>query len=210
MRGLNRADFSKAGTAVAGAVAVGLALGGCAAGGEGVRTEGPATPAKVSSDAPKATKSSKVNAVALLKRDEKVSDVVRRKLKPCGSGHEYPVDVSYGNLTGSSSPDVVVNVLTCDDAIGIGTYVYRRDGDGERYEAAFVNEQPPVYAQISKGDLEVIRQVYGPGDEVDFPSGEDVIIYHWNGKRFDESERTHNDYSNTVDGADPSGAAEEG
>ncbi|MFG2194776.1 hypothetical protein [Streptomyces sp. NPDC048639] len=216
MRGLTRAELSKAGTAVAGAAAVGLVLGGCATGAEGVRTEGPAhtktPPAPVSdaSDSPKATKPPKVNAVALLKRDRMVSNTVRKGLEPCGSDDEYPVDVSYGNLTGSSAPDVVVNVLTCSDAIGVGTYVYRRDGASKRYEAVFANEQPPVYGEITRGDLEVTRQVYGAGDSVDSPSGEDVITYHWNGAKFDEEDRTHNDFSRTVDGADPTDAPEEG
>ncbi|MEU6079915.1 hypothetical protein [Streptomyces sp. NPDC047108] len=218
MRGLTRADYSKAGTAVAGAAAVGLVLGGCAAGAAGVRTEGPATespsePAPLTSRSPVPASESPqpdVNAVGLVKKDPKVSETVRKRLKPCKSGGDYPVDVSYGNLTGGSSDDIVVNVLTCSDAIGIGTYVYRREAGSKRYEAVFTNEQPPVYAEVTKGDLVVTRQVYGPGDEVNAPSGEDVIVYHWNSEKFVAIDRNHNDYSNAVDGADPTDAPEEG
>ncbi|MGP3952049.1 hypothetical protein [Streptomyces sp. 7N604] len=233
MRGLTRADFrgagspltktgraltrrpalTRAGTAAAGAAAAGLFLSGCAAGAEGVRIEGPArtgTAAGTATSAPSSpTAPTKVDAVALLKKDRNVSAAIRRDLEPC-VGDEYPVDVSYGNLTGSTAPDVVINVLTCGDAIGIGTYVYREEAAAKRYENVFVNEQPPVYAEISRGDLEVTRQVYGPGDPVSFPSGEDVITYRWADGRFTEHERTHSDYSKTVEGADPSPAPEGG
>ncbi|MGP3924007.1 hypothetical protein [Streptomyces sp. 8N616] len=205
--------LTRAGTAAAGAAAAGLFLSGCAAGAEGVRTEGPArtgTAAGTATSVPSSPAApTKVDAVALLKKDRNVSAAIRRDLKPC-VGDEYPVDVSYGNLTGSTAPDVVVNVLTCGDAIGIGTYVYREEAAAKRYENVFVNEQPPVYAEISRGDLEVTRQVYGPGDPVSFPSGEDVITYRWAGGKFTEHERTHSDYSKTVEGADPSPAPEGG
>lgn len=231
MRGLTRADITRTGTAAALAAAAGLFLAGCGVGGEGVRTEGPAGSGTATPSAAAATPSlsapTKVDAVAILKKDPKVSASIRRELKPCGRD-EYPVDVSYGNLTGDRWPDVVVNVLTCGDAIGIGSYVYRRaehagggagsgaggsggraggvekTADGRTYRNVFTNEQPPVYAEISKGDLQVTRQVYGPGDPVSFPSGEDVITYRWEGDRFTEHERTHSDYSKTVNGAEPS------
>ena len=69
-----------------------------------------------------------MDAVRLVKSDPKVSEEVKHELKPCVAD-EYPVDVSYGELTGGTAEDVVVNVLTCGDAVGVGSYVYReRDG----------------------------------------------------------------------------------
>ncbi|MEU8571359.1 hypothetical protein AB0C51_23985 [Streptomyces pathocidini] len=204
--------IAKTVTAAALAAAVGLFVSGCTAGAEGVRMEGPApskppTPSSsLPSSAPAVTK---VDAVQLLKTDPKVSAEIRKDLKPCVAD-EYPVDVSYGRVTGSSGPDVVVNVLTCGDAIGIGTYVYREAAAGKKYENVFVNEQPPVYGEISRGDLEVTRQVYGPGDPVSFPSGEDVVTYRWSGGRFVESARTHNEYSKSVTGDSPSAAPKGG
>ncbi|MGP4003307.1 hypothetical protein [Streptomyces sp. 8N706] len=215
MRGLTGAGTTHNGTAAclvrtgaaaAGAAAVGLLLAGCGTGGEGVRTEGPARAAsatKVVPTDPAASSAAptKVDAVAILKKDPRVSDQIRKDLEPCAG--EYPVDVSYGDLTGNSVPDVVVNVLTCGDAIGIGSYVYRENAARKRYENVFVNEQPPVYAEISEGELQVTQQVYAPGDAVSYPSGEDVITYRWSRGRFAEHDRTHSDYSKTVNGADP-------
>ncbi|MCF3964011.1 hypothetical protein L1885_20560 [Streptomyces fuscigenes] len=60
----------------------------------------------------------------MLRADPRVSDRVKSSLRPCGSD-SYPVNTSYGDLTGGSQPDIVINVTTCKDSIGIGTYVYR-------------------------------------------------------------------------------------
>ncbi len=109
---------------------------------------------------------------------------MKRELKPCVAD-EYPVDVSYGNLTGEARDDVVVNVLTCGDAVGIGAYVYRPQGDG--YVNVFSAEEPPVYAEMDRGDLVVTKQVYDRGDPVSSPSGEVVITYRWISGRFAES-----------------------
>ncbi len=68
-----------------------------------------------------------MDAVRLVKDDPGVAASVKRALKPC-VGDEYPVDVSYGDLTGGTADDVVVNVMTCSDAVGVGSYVYREDG----------------------------------------------------------------------------------
>jgi hypothetical protein len=114
------------------------------------------------------------------------------------------VDVSYGNLTGGSADDVVVNVLTCGDAMGVGSYVYRDEGG--TYENVFKVEEPPVYAEIDRGDLVVTKQVYEKGDPVSSPSGENVITYHWTSGRFTEEYRTQNDYSKAV-GGDASASA---
>lgn len=133
---------------------------GCATGGTGLRDGGPARTEAVSKAAPSgptpdesASASSgrplkKVDPVGLLLKDPKVSTEVKRDLKPC-SGKEYPVDVSYGRVTGGPVVDIVVNVLSCADALGRGTYVYRSEGDA--YENVFADEQPPVYAEIDRG-----------------------------------------------------------
>ncbi|MFD7400566.1 hypothetical protein ACFV60_36720 [Streptomyces virginiae] len=185
---------------------------GCATGGTGLRDGGPARPEAVakatpSGPAPEDSVSAssgrplkKVDPVGLLMKDPKVSTEVKRDLKPC-SGKEYPVDVSYGKVTGGPVVDIVVNVLSCADALGRGTYVYR--SDGARYENVFSDEQPPVYAEIDRGDLVVTKQVYGKSDALAYPSGEDVITYRWNGEKFTEQDRVHSEYSNVVDGGVP-------
>ncbi|MBT2471704.1 hypothetical protein J7E97_28510 [Streptomyces sp. ISL-66] len=205
-----------AGTAVlAGTV---LFAAGCSTGGTGLRDGGPArtesvaktgapssAPASAEPDgtaapfSPRAsgTPGKKVDPVELLKADPKVSPEVKRDLKPC-TGKEYPIDVSYGKVTGGPAVDIVVNVLSCADALGRGSYVYRAE-DG-RYENVFSDEQPPVYAEIDRGDLVVTKPVYGKSDALAYPSGEDLITYRWNGERFTEQDRVHTDYSNVVDG----------
>ncbi|MGW6616205.1 hypothetical protein ACWGA0_22510 [Streptomyces erythrochromogenes] len=180
---------------------------GCATGGTGLRDGGPARTDTVSKTAPTDTAPAsasgsgaplkKVDPVALLMADPKVSSEVKRDLKPC-TGKEYPVDVSYGKVTGGPVTDIVVNVLSCADALGRGSYVYRADGG--KYENVFSDEQPPVYAEIDRGDLVVTKQVYGKSDALAYPSGEDVITYRWNGERFTEQDRVHSEYSNVVDG----------
>ncbi|MET8679245.1 hypothetical protein ABZW18_17130 [Streptomyces sp. NPDC004647] len=203
----------RTGTAAAGAAAVGLLLAGCGTGGEGVRTEGPARPGaatKVTPTDPALASSAaptKDEAVALVKKDRKVSVKIRESLNRCVG--EYPVDVSYGKITGGRANDVVVNVLSCGDAIGVGSYVYRESADRKRYENVFVNEEQPVYAEISKGDLEVTRQVYGPGDDRCCPSGEDVLTYRWAGDGFTVHGRVHSDFSKSVNGAEPTAAPEQ-
>jgi hypothetical protein len=138
-------------------------------------------------------------AVALLQSDPKVSEAVKRDLEPCGTD-QYPVDLFYGDLTGGSADDVVVNVVTCADLVGVGSYVSREEGGS--YQNVFQTEEPPVYAEIDRGDLVVTKQVYEKGDPVSDPSGENVITYRWVSGRFAAVYRTHSDYSNVV-GTDP-------
>ncbi len=218
MRGLNGQSLSgrsplvlvSAGTVVL--VGTVLFAAGCATGGTGLRDGGPAhTEAVAKSGSPTAAPpdhvpattgasggpARRVDAVALLRADPKVSAEVKRDLKPC-TGKEYPVDVSYGKVTGGSVVDIVVNVLSCADALGRGSYVYRAEGG--TYENVFSDEQPPVYAEIDRGALVVTKPVYGKSDALAYPSGEDVITYHWNGEKFTEQDRVHTDYSN-IDGA---------
>jgi hypothetical protein len=181
-----------------------MALSACAAGGTGARDEGPAhgdqAAGAAASPSPTPSRSpDRVDAVRLVKTDPRVSAEVKRELKPCVAD-EYPVDVSYGSLTGGSAEDVVedvvVNVLTCGDAVGVGSYVYRREGG--RYQNVFTAEEPPVYAEIDRGDLVVTKQVYEEDDPVSSPSGENVVTYRWSSGRFVEKFRTHNDYGNAV------------
>jgi hypothetical protein len=188
--------------------ALGLFLTACATGGTGARDEGPASSEAVAkgaapSHAPSASPSKtpkRVDAVKLVKDDPEVSDSVKNALtKPCVAD-EYPVDVSYGDLTGGATDDVVVNVMTCGDAVGIGSYVYREESG--RYENVFKTEEPPVYAEIDRGDLVITQQLYKKGDPVEYPSSEEVITYGWTATHFTERSRTHNDYSNAVGGAD--------
>ncbi|MFF1278470.1 hypothetical protein ACFVZC_34655 [Streptomyces marokkonensis] len=189
--------------ATAALAAVVLFTGGCGTGGTGARDEGPAHADSVASAAaPSASPArtpDRVDAVRLVKADPAVSAEVKRELKPCVAD-EYPVDVSYGNLTGGTVDDVVVNVLTCGDPVGVGSYVYRDQGGA--YVNAFTAEEPPVYAEIDRGDLVVTKQVYDRDDPVSNPSGEHVITYRWASDRFDEEYHTYNDYGQ-VAGAEP-------
>lgn len=132
--------------------------------------------------------------VKLLKKDRKVAADIREDLVSCGAHGSYPVEARFGDLTGTSSgapTDMVVNVSTCDD-VGIGSYVYRlQDG---KYRNVFVDEQPPVVAEVSDGELKVTHHVYDPQDSVSNPSGEDITTYRWTGTQFSQVSFTHRDY----------------
>ncbi|KOV68466.1 hypothetical protein [Streptomyces sp. MMG1121] len=204
MRGLTEAgpDRARGGTQAVitvGAVlaAVLLFVAACGTGGTGARDEGPAHASAVAGAvaSPSPTPHGgyrRVDAVSLIKQDPKVSATVKRELKPC-SGDDYPVDVSYGDLTGGSVNDVVVNVLTCGDWVGIGSFVYRDIGG--TYENVFKAEESPVYAEIDGSDLTVTKQVYDTDDAVSNPSRETVITYSWKAGRFAEKSRHETDYS---------------
>ncbi|MGC0348973.1 hypothetical protein RKD34_004553 [Streptomyces sp. SAI-218] len=92
--------------------------------------------------------------------------------------------------------------MTCADLVGVGSYVYREE-DGS-YQNVFQTEEPPVYAEIDRGDLVVTKQVYEKGDPVSDPSGENVITYRWVSGRFAAVYRTHSDYGSV--GTEPSPA----
>lgn len=192
-------------TAVAVLAALGLSVSACGTGGTGARDEGPAhsdsmAGAAVSPMSSPSAVPDRVDAVRLIKGDPLVSAEVKNELKPCVAD-EYPVDVSYGDLTGGVADDVVVNVMTCSDAVGVGSYVYRAAGGGTAgYRNVFRAEESPVYAEIDRGDLVVTRQVYKKDDPVTSPSGENVITYRWTAGRFTLEYRTHNEYSSAVDG----------
>ncbi|MFJ3161948.1 hypothetical protein [Streptomyces kanasensis] len=216
-KGTTAGSGRAAGTAaMAGLAAVGL-LGllaaGCSTGGTGTRDEGAAPteqggPSGAAAPSPSASSPfERVDAVELLKNDPKVSDRVKKDLRPCGPD-AYPVDTSYGNLTGTTAADVVVNVLTCGDAVGVGTYVYRKRE--QKFENVFALEEPAVYSAIDRGDLVVTKQVYAKGDPIAYPSGEEVITYRWSSDRFTEHYVVRNEYSKAVEGGDISGPAPTG
>ena len=167
---------------------------GCAEGG-GVRVEGSAPASVVPPPARWSGPTPKVNPVTILLHDRKVDDDIKDHLRPC-DGNQYPVDTSYGNVTGDTSPDLVINVSTCSDGVGLGSYVYRMEKG--RYVDVFGVGQPLVYIDIEQGELEVSRQVYAHNDAVCCPSGEDVIMYRWNGAKFAEISHTHNEYGTTT------------
>ncbi|MBQ0988372.1 hypothetical protein KBZ10_28465 [Streptomyces sp. F63] len=211
------------GTAAAGAAAAALFLAGCSAPGTGIRAEGPARTesAPTPSPAPSSATPRRVDPVEIIKNDPKIAPEIRKRLEPCAAD-EYPVDVSYGTLTGNDVPDVVINVLTCQDSFGIAAYVYReqdpetpRPGqegdsgdelpgtvgvDGRRYRKVFADEISPVYAEIVGGELEVKKQIYASGDKVCCPSGEEVVTYRWREGAFSERDRIYNDYSKSAGG----------
>lgn len=239
MRGLSRhrgSALTAGTTALAGISALGLFMTGCSTGGTGTRDEGEAAqPDKAAHATPSPSASSpapfqKVDPVRLLKSDPKVSTRVKAQLKPC-TKDEYPIDVTYGHLTGATGQDVIVNVMNCADAVGLGSYVYRAttasgspdasassgsstpsgssapSASGSSYENVFTAEETPVYAEIDRGDLVVTRQMYAPGDKPAFASSEVVTTYHWSGGasgKFAQQSQVENDYSKAVgDGGSP-------
>lgn len=195
-----RGTFQAAITAVSVLAALALFVSACGTGGTGTRDEGPASiessgaemaAGAAPSPAPSASLT-RADAVKLVKDDPSVAAEVKNDLKPCVAD-EYPVDVTSGDLTGGVSEDVVVNVMTCGDGVGIGSYVYREDSGA--YENVFSAEESPVYADIdSNGDLVIIRQVYKEGDPVSRPSGDYVTTYRWTAGRFVKWRYWHSDY----------------
>ncbi|MFI1400615.1 hypothetical protein [Streptomyces sp. NPDC020681] len=202
-----RASIAASSTAIAGLAAVGLFTVACSSGGTGAQDEGAARTDSVAKATPSPAPPSgeagqrvdPVDSVKLILTDPQVSERVKADLKPCARD-SYPVDTSYGNLTGGTTPDVVVNVMTCDDAVGMGTYVYR--ADGEKYENVFAAEEPAVYAAIDRGDLVVTKQVYAKGDPVTEPSGEEITTYHWANGKFTQQYWVRNEFSGSVGDGD--------
>ncbi|MBL1107116.1 hypothetical protein JK361_21330 [Streptomyces sp. 5-8] len=184
--------------------ALALFVAACGSGGTGARDEGPAhgsaVAGSVTSPSPSPSPSQRyrrVDAVELLKNDPQVSEAVKRELKPC-DGDKYQVDVSYGDLTEATVDDVVVNVMTCADWVGIASYVYQ-DQNG-RFTNVFKSEDSPVYAEIDKGTLSVFRQYYEEDDPISNPSGDIVTPYTWKSGRFVAGKPTRNEYSNATGG----------
>ncbi|WP_323376029.1 hypothetical protein [Streptomyces sp. RB17] len=188
--------------------AIALFVAACGTGGTGTRDEGPAhasaVAGAVASPSPSTTTGyRRVDAVALIKKDPAVSPTVKRGLKPCGTDG-YPIDVTYGYLTGGSVNDILINVSACSDWVGIGTYVYR-DVAGT-YKNVFKAEDSPVVAEIDGTDLTVTKQVYDTDDQMSNPSRETVITYRWKAGRFNERYRHDTYYSRT--GGDAASASD--
>jgi hypothetical protein len=189
--------------AMAGLAVLGLLVAGCSAGGEGVQDEGSAQAESGKAGAhPSPTSSGqaskgrlKINPVRLVKADPKVGEEVKRSLQPCSEGG-YPMDVSYGYLTGGTGPDVVINVLSCGDAVAVGTYVYRLSD--KEYENAFLSEEPAVVSEIDRGDLVVTRQFYDKEDVLADPSGQEVTTYRWTNGKFSQVYWVRNEYRRVV------------
>ncbi|EGX57462.1 hypothetical protein SZN_22596 [Streptomyces zinciresistens K42] len=206
-RGTSQAAF----TAMAAVAALALFLASCATGGTGARDEGPAHPdaadgpsVQSAAAAPSASPvPDQKEAVRLVQKDPEVSGEVKRELRPCVSDG-YPVDISYGDLTGGPADDIVVNVLSCGDAVGVASYVYREQGGA--YRNVFKAEEPPVYAEIDRGYLVVTQQVYAKDDAVSNPSSENVISYQWTSQRFVRKYSTRTDYGTLDDGGSGSPA----
>ncbi|MFF6786365.1 hypothetical protein [Streptomyces sp. NPDC012510] len=195
-------------TAVAVLAALGLSVSACGTGGTGARDEGPAdndslaagASPSVSGSAPADGDHPSIDEVVrMVRADPEVDKAVKSDLRPCVAD-EYPVDVTYGDLTGGSAEDLVVNVMTCADAVGVASYVYRADKG--RYRSVFLSEQPPVYAEIDRGDLLVTRQLYENGDRSSYPSSEEVTTYRWMKDGFVQRSSSRTEYSTAVGGAE--------
>ncbi|QFQ99564.1 hypothetical protein F9278_29245 [Streptomyces phaeolivaceus] len=198
-------------TAVAVLAALGLSVSACGTGGTGARDEGPADSDSLAAGAASPSASASADGardgdhpsvddiVRMVRADPEVSKTVKSDLKPCVAD-EYPVDVTYGDLTGGSSDDLVVNVMTCADAVGVASYVYRAEKGG--YRSVFLSEQPPVYAEIDRGDLLVTRQLYENGDPSSYPSSEEVTTYRWIKDAFVQRSSTRTEYSTAAGGAE--------
>ncbi|MBA0053833.1 hypothetical protein E0L36_24140 [Streptomyces sp. AJS327] len=192
-------------------VALLLALSGCAGGSHGVRveggpasSEGPRAEASVVSTAPPGSPRSRsagpgsgpavTDALHLVRSDPKVSSEVKRQLrKPC-SGDLWPVSVAFGRLTGEAKRDAVVNVVSCSDGLGLGSYVYRKDRGGT-YENVFTREDRSVFAETEKGTLIVSKAVYVGDDPMCCPSGEVTTTYQWRDDKFRALTRQYADRS---------------
>jgi hypothetical protein len=193
-------------TAVALAVCGALIVVAGCADPEGVREEGTAGTAAVASatDAMRSAGDAARQAVRLVKSDPRVAKDIRENLLSCGDSSSYPVDDHRADLTGQGGTDLIVNVSTCADDVGVASYVYRMEHG--KYVHVFGDEEPPVVAAAAGGSLKVTHQVYEPQDSVSNPSGEVVTTYRWTGTGFAKISSEHRDYNTT---AEPSPAASE-
>jgi hypothetical protein len=117
---------------------------------------------------------------------------VREDLAPC-VGDAYPLDTVSGDLTAGDQPDIVVNVTTCGDGLGVAAYVYRViDG---KYQNVFADERPPVYGSVEDGRLQIVHEVYKTDDPAAYPTGQEQATYAWQGNRFVEVARSFSDFT---------------
>jgi hypothetical protein len=185
-----------------GAVAC-LAAAGCGTATTGARREGPAptdTMKTPSTSAP-AIASDPAALAGLVRRDSNVSPDIREDLTPC-AGSGYPMDTDSGDLTAGDGPDLVVNITTCGEGVGIAAYVYRMiDG---KYQDVFADERPPVYGSVANGRLQIVHDIYKDDDDpVTYPTGEEAASYAWRGNRFVEVARTYSDFNAKTPSASP-------
>lgn len=179
-----------------------LVAAGCGTTTTGARREGPAPVATVKKT-PAATPAIAANPAALagmLRRDTSVSADVREDLTPC-VGDDYPMDATPGWLTSGDGPDLVVNVTTCGDGLGVAAYVYRMING--KYQNVFTDERPPVYGAADGGRLQIIHEVYKTDDPVSYPTGQEQITYAWEGNRFKEVARSFSDFTSKTPSASP-------
>ncbi|BBA99339.1 hypothetical protein RVR_5913 [Actinacidiphila reveromycinica] len=194
-------------TTAAGALAC-VAAAGCGTTVTGARQEGPAPTATVKAPdtgAP-ALAADPAALAGMVRRDTSVSADVREDLEPCTSGGSgdgsdttgatYPLDTDSGDLTSGDGPDLVVNVTTCGDGLGIAAYVYRRTGT--KYRCVFADERSPVYGSVINGRLQVVHEVYRTDDAVAYPTGEETVAYAWRGTHFLEVSRSYFDFGATT------------
>jgi hypothetical protein len=184
-----------------GAVAC-LAAAGCGTTITGARGEGPASTASVktpSSSAPPIA-SDPTALAGMVRRDSSVSAAVREDLTPC-AGNGYPMDTDSGNLTSGDGPDLVVNITTCGDGLGVAAYVYRMIGG--KYQDVFADERPPVYGSVTGGRLQIVHEVYSKDDRTTYPTGEESVTYAWRGNAFVEVARSYSDFTAKTPTASP-------
>lgn len=171
-----------------------VVVAGCGTNATGARREGPApaaTSVKTPASAAPAIVADQVALATMVRKDGSVSADVREDLTPCvGAG--YPMDTTAGDLTSGDGPDLVINVTTCGDGLGIAAYVYRMVNG--KYQNVFADEQPPVYGSVEDGRLQIIHEVYRTDDPVSYPTGQESITYAWRGQRFVEVARDFSDF----------------
>ncbi|MBY8880178.1 hypothetical protein [Actinacidiphila acidipaludis] len=189
--------------ATAGAlVCVCAVVAGCGTSVTGVRREGPAPTETVkprSTTAP-AIAGNPAALATMIRKDDSVSADVREDLTPC-KNDDYPMDTDSGNLTSGDGPDLVVNIMTCGDGLGVASYVYRMVGG--KYRCVFADEHSGVYGTVDSGRLQVIHEVYRSDDPVAYPTGEESSIYVWRADQFVQIARTYQDYGAKTPTASP-------
>jgi hypothetical protein len=168
----------------------------------GARKEGPAPTAtvKTPSTAAPAIASQPTVLAEMMRRDTGVGGEVREDLTPCAD-NDYPLDTDAGNLTAGDGPDLVVNVTTCGEGLGIASYVYRMIAG--KYQNVFADEKAPVYGSVHGGQLEVVHEVYDSDDPVAYPIGEESTTYTWRGNHFVEVARSYADLAAPSPSASP-------
>lgn len=139
----------------------------------------------------KLTQDGTTDVISLLKHDPKVSRNVKDDLRQC-HGDLWPVSVAYGRATGGAGTDLVINVSSCADKVGVGSYVYRRSSSGTLVNV-FAAERPPVRSAIEDGHLVVTRDVFIGSEPTCCPSGRVIITYVWQKGLFKEAGRKRTD-----------------